>query len=77
MNLRQATQRPPIRSVKPQLLDVAACAEEFGPTKAFWREVFAKRLVPTIRPPQFRRVLVRRTDVEALLASWLEEAGTA
>lgn len=57
-----------------RLLDVASLAEEFGPSKAFWREVLAKGLLPVIRPPEFRRVLVERTAVERLLASWTEEA---
>ena len=57
-----------------RLLDVASLAEEYGPSKAFWREVIAKGLLPVFRPPRFRRVLVQRTDVEALLASWREEA---
>ncbi len=58
----------------PRLLDVASLAEEYGPSKAFWREVIAKELLPVIRPPEFRRVLVERTAVERLLASWTEEA---
>ena len=58
-----------------RLLDVNGLGEEYGPSRAFWREVVAKRLLPVIRPSQFRRVLVRRTDVEALLASWQDEAG--
>ena len=56
-----------------RLLDVASLSEEYGPSKAFWREVVAKGLLPVIRPPQFRRVLVQRADVEALLESWREE----
>ena len=56
----------------PRLLDVASLAEEYGPSKAFWREVVAKGLLPVIRPPEFRRVLVERTAVEHLLASWTE-----
>ncbi len=59
-----------------RLLDVASLAEEYGPSKAFWREVVAKGLLPVIRPPQFRRVLVQRADVEALLESWREEPHT-
>ena len=65
-----------VTSVKktPRLLDVASLAEEYGPSKAFWREVVAKGLLPVIRPPQFRRVLVERAAVERLLASWTEDA---
>lgn len=66
------------RMLKPntasRLLDVSGLATEYGPSRAFWREAVAKGLLPTIRPPQFRRVLVRREDVEALLTSWTEEA---
>ena len=57
-----------------RLLDVASLAEEYGPSKAFWREVVAKGLLPVIRPPQFRRVLVERNAVERLIESWTEEA---
>ena len=57
----------------PRLLDVATLAEEFGPSRAFWREVVAKGLLPVIRPPEFRRVLVERAAVERLLASWTED----
>ena len=56
-----------------RLLDVAGLAEEYGPSKAFWREVLAKGLLPVIRPTQFRRVLVERDAVERLLESWTEE----
>ena len=68
--------RMTVTSVKtaPRLLDVASLAEEYGPSKAFWREVVAKGLLPVIRPPQFRRVLVERIAVERLIASWTEEA---
>ena len=43
-----------------RLLEVASLAEEYGPSKAFWREVVANGLLPIIRPPQLRRVLVER-----------------
>ena len=56
-----------------RLLDVAGLAEEYGPSKAFWREVLAKGLLPVIRPTQFHRVLVERDAVERLLESWTEE----
>ena len=56
-----------------RLLDVAGLAEEYGPSKAFWREVLAKGLLPVIRPTQFRRVMVERDAVERLLESWTEE----
>ncbi len=56
----------------PRLLDVATLAEEFGPSRAFWREVVAKGLLPVIRPPEFRRVLVERAAVERLIASWTD-----
>ena len=55
-----------------KLMDVAALAEEYGPSKAFWREVVAKGLLPVIRPPQFRRVLVERLAVERLIESWTD-----
>ena len=42
-----------------RLLDVAGLAEEYGPSKAFWREVVAKGLLPVIRSAQFRQVLVQ------------------
>ena len=37
-------------------------------------DVIAKGLIPTIRPPAFRRVFVRRSDVETLLEQWTEQA---
>ena len=55
-----------------RLLDVAALGEEYGPNPFFWRDVIARGLIPTIRPPQFRRVFVERADVEKLIASWKE-----
>ncbi len=53
-----------------RLLDVSALGNEYGPNRFFWRDVIAKGLIPTIRPPQFRRVFVERADVEKLIASW-------
>ena len=55
-----------------RLLDVATLGEEYGPNRFFWRDVIARGLIPTIRPPQFRRVFVEREDVERLIASWKE-----
>ena len=57
-----------------KLLDVAALGEEYGPNRFFWRDVIARGLIPTIRPPAFRRVFVRRSDVETLLDQWTEQA---
>ena len=59
-----------------RLLDVARLGEEYGPNRFFWRDVIARGLIPTIRPPQFRRVFVERADVEKLIASW-KESGVA
>ena len=60
----------------PRLLDVATLGEEFGPNARFWREVLSRRLIPVVRPDGFRRVFVRRADVEQLIDSWTEEADT-
>ena len=57
-----------------RLLEVASLAEEYGPSKAFWREVVANGLLPIIRPPQLRRVLVERDAVERLIESCTDEA---
>ena len=59
-----------------RLLDVAALGDEYGPNRFFWRDVIARGLIPTIRPPQFRRVFVERADVEKLIASWKERGDT-
>ena len=64
-----------IRSKSGQLLDVAALGEEYGYNR-FWRDVIAKRLLPTIRPPGYRRVFVKRRDVEALIESWTDPVET-
>ena len=61
------------RSKSGLMLDVEALGSEYGYVR-FWSDVIAKRLLPTIRPPGYRRVFVKRCDVEALLASWTEEA---
>ena len=53
-----------------RLLDVAGLAEEYGPSKAFWREVVAKGLLPVVRSAQFRQVLVQGADLGAPLKSW-------
>ena len=62
----------PVPGVR-QLLDVKDLGNEFGHER-FWRDVIAKRLLPTIRPPGYRRVFVRRGDVERLIADWTEDA---
>ncbi|HJN44797.1 MAG TPA: hypothetical protein QF572_11520 [Vicinamibacterales bacterium] len=45
---------------------------EFGHER-FWRDIIAKRLLPTVRPPGYRRVFVKRGDVERLIDTWTEE----
>ncbi len=55
-----------------QLLDVKDLGVEFGHER-FWRDIIAKRLLPTVRPPGYRRVFVKRGDVERLIDTWTEE----
>ena len=77
MKTTTAPREKAARSKSGLLLDVSALGEEFGPHARFWREVLSRRLLPTVRPDGFRRVFVRRADVEQLIESWTDppEAG--
>ena len=53
-----------------KLLSVKAITEEFGLPRNFLYERIAAGKIPHVRLPDSSRVLVKRSDVEALIESW-------
>ena len=53
-----------------KLLSVKAITEEYGLPRNFLYERIASGDIPHVRLPGSTRVLVKRSDVEALIESW-------
>lgn len=53
-----------------KLLGVKAITEEFGLPRNFLYERIASGKIPHVRLPDSSRVLIKRSDVEALIESW-------
>jgi Helix-turn-helix domain len=50
-----------------KLMTVKAVTEEMGGTRNYWYYAAAEGLIPTVQLPESKRILFRRSDVEAFI----------